>query len=88
MVESSFPQDEDDVHAGLFPYKAGRITVQNYLLEQLMMQASGGGDRRLQCIANYLKSLRRSSIVRLLNVLDLEGCTGETDLRTICTSSI
>uniref|UniRef100_A0A0E0RBQ9 Disease resistance R13L4/SHOC-2-like LRR domain-containing protein n=1 Tax=Oryza rufipogon TaxID=4529 RepID=A0A0E0RBQ9_ORYRU len=90
MVESSFPQDEDDVHAGLFPYKAGRITVQNYLLEQLMMQASGGGDRRLQCIANYLKSLRRSSIVRLLNVLDLEGCTGfeeETDLRTICTEA-
>lgn len=90
MVESSFPQDEDDVHPGLFPYKAGRITVQNYLLEQLMMQASGGGDRRLQCIANYLKSLRRSSIVRLLNVLDLEGCTGfeeETDLRTICTEA-
>ncbi|EEE52513.1 hypothetical protein OsJ_34719 [Oryza sativa Japonica Group] len=32
----------------------------------------------------------QSSIVRLLNVLDLEGCTGfeeETDLRTICTEA-
>ncbi|KAF2911981.1 hypothetical protein DAI22_11g221450 [Oryza sativa Japonica Group] len=36
------------------------------------------------------REVLRSSIVRLLNVLDLEGCTGfeeETDLRTICTEA-
>uniref|UniRef100_A0A0D9XUZ3 NB-ARC domain-containing protein n=1 Tax=Leersia perrieri TaxID=77586 RepID=A0A0D9XUZ3_9ORYZ len=83
---SSISAHEDIVQEKLFPNRAGRIEVQNYLLQAC------GREAPLDDIVSYLESLAKSSRLELLNVLDLEGCSrfGEDEryLKIICNKAI
>uniref|UniRef100_A0A0D3HPM2 Uncharacterized protein n=1 Tax=Oryza barthii TaxID=65489 RepID=A0A0D3HPM2_9ORYZ len=75
--------DEHVVDAELLPHMDRRISIQNYLLQQSRRNNPSGA------IMNHLETLDTSSL-QLLNVLDLEGCSGFTEekesryLRIIC----
>uniref|UniRef100_A0A0E0BLV5 Uncharacterized protein n=1 Tax=Oryza glumipatula TaxID=40148 RepID=A0A0E0BLV5_9ORYZ len=74
--------DEHVVDAELLPHMDRRISIQNYLLQQSRRNNPSGA------IMNHLETL--ASSLQLLNVLDLEGCSGFTEekesryLRIIC----